>query len=92
MTPKALPRLLRSSGLTAATATCAPFLTSLRATLAPPAQMILEAVAPSKLPIQLDMIRPMNAQNTVEFTLAFNCGATDVTWSKKGKSAFGIPA
>jgi len=41
--------------------------------------MILEAVAPSKLPIQLDMIRPMNAQNTVEFTLAFNRGATDVT-------------
>jgi len=55
-------------------------------------QMILEAVAPSNLPIQLDMIRPMNAQNTVEFTLAFNRGATDVTWSMKGKSAFGIPA
>jgi len=54
--------------------------------------MILEAVAPSKLPIQLDMIRPMNAQNTVEFTLAFNRGATGVTWSMKGKSAFGIPA
>jgi len=48
-------------------------------------QMILEAVAPSKLPIQLDMIRPMNAQNTVEFTLAFNRGATDATWSMKGK-------
>ena len=42
--------------------------------------------------IQLDMIRPMKAQNTVEFTLAFNRGATDVTWSMKGKSAFGIPA
>jgi hypothetical protein len=37
------------------------------------------------------MIRPMKAQNTVEFTLAFNRGA-DVTWSMKGKSAFGIPA
>ena len=32
------------------------------------------------------MIRPMNAQNTVEFTLAFNRGATDVTWSMKGQA------
>jgi uncharacterized protein YndB with AHSA1/START domain len=49
---------------------------------------ILEAVAPSRLLMQLDMIRPMQAQNLVEFTLGPKGSATDVTWSMKGKVAF----
>jgi hypothetical protein len=51
---------------------------------------ILEAVA-QRLLIQLDMIRPMKAQNTVEFTLAFNGGATEVTLVNEGQSAFHAP-
>jgi hypothetical protein len=44
-------------------------------------------------PIALDawqLARQLRAQNTVEFTLAFNGGATgcDVTWSMKGKVPF----
>jgi uncharacterized protein YndB with AHSA1/START domain len=49
---------------------------------------IIEAIAPSKLVMQLDMIRPMKAQNTVEFTLAAKGGTTDVTWAMKGRVPF----
>jgi uncharacterized protein YndB with AHSA1/START domain len=49
---------------------------------------ILEAVAPSRLVMQLDMIKPMKAQNTVEFTLAGNAGTTEVTWSMQGRVPF----
>ena len=49
---------------------------------------IKEAVAPSKLVMQLDMIRPMKAQNLVEFTLAAKGGTTDVTWAMTGRVPF----
>jgi uncharacterized protein YndB with AHSA1/START domain len=49
---------------------------------------IIEAVSPSRLVMQLDMIRPMKAQNMVEFTLAAKSGTTDVTWAMKGRVPF----
>ena len=49
---------------------------------------IMEAIAPSSLVMQLDMIRPMKAQNTVEFTVAAKGGTTDVTWTMKGRVPF----
>jgi uncharacterized protein YndB with AHSA1/START domain len=49
---------------------------------------IIEAAAPSRLVMQLNMIRPMKAQNTVEFTLAAKGGTTDVTWAMQGKASF----
>jgi uncharacterized protein YndB with AHSA1/START domain len=49
---------------------------------------IIEVVAPSRLVMQLDMIRPMKAQNTVEFTLAGKGGTTDVTWAMEGRVPF----
>ncbi len=49
---------------------------------------IMEAVAPSRLVMQLDMIRPIKAQNTVEFTFAVKGGTTDVTWAMTGKVPF----
>jgi uncharacterized protein YndB with AHSA1/START domain len=49
---------------------------------------IKEAVVPSKLVMQLDMIRPMKAQNAVEFTLAAKGGTTDVTWAMQGRTPF----
>jgi len=49
---------------------------------------ITEAIAPSRLVMQLDMIRPMKAQNTVEFTLAAKSGTTDVTWAMNGRVPF----
>ena len=49
---------------------------------------IKEAIAPSRLVMQLDMIRPMKAQNTVEFTLAAKSGTTDVTWAMNGRVPF----
>jgi hypothetical protein len=49
---------------------------------------IMEAVSPSRLVMQLDMIRPFKAQNMVEFTLAGKVGTTDVTWAMKGRVPF----
>ena len=52
---------------------------------------IMEAIAPSRLVMQLDMIRPMKARNTVEFTLAAKGAATDmteVTWAMNGRVPF----
>src|SRR5262249_2582843 len=49
---------------------------------------ITEAIAPSRLVMQLDMIRPMKAQNTVEFALAAKSGTTDVTWAMNGRVPF----
>ena len=46
---------------------------------------IIEAAAPSRLLMQLDMIRPMKAQNTVEFTLVRKGSTTHVTWAMTGK-------
>ena len=46
---------------------------------------IVEASPSSKLRMKLDMIAPIAASNTIEFTLAPHRGATDVTWSMEGR-------
>ena len=45
---------------------------------------IADAVAPSKVRIDLDMIRPFAAHNDVEFTLQPNGHGTKVTWAMEG--------
>jgi hypothetical protein len=49
---------------------------------------VIEAIAPSRLVMQLDIMRPMKAQNIVEFTLASQGSTTDVTWAMKGRVPF----
>jgi uncharacterized protein YndB with AHSA1/START domain len=49
---------------------------------------IIEAIAPSRLRMQLDMIRPMKAQNAVEFTFVGKGGTTEVTWAMQGSVPF----
>jgi hypothetical protein len=49
---------------------------------------IIEAIAPSKLVMQLDIMRPMKAQNIVEFTLAAQGATTNLTWAMKGSVPF----
>ena len=46
---------------------------------------ITEAEAPSRVVMQLDMLRPMEAHNRVEFTLQPNGDGTTVTWAMTGK-------
>lgn len=48
---------------------------------------ILE-VTPSKVTIKLDFIKPFEAHNIVEFTLAPYGDGTDVTWSMQGPNPF----
>jgi uncharacterized protein YndB with AHSA1/START domain len=48
---------------------------------------ITDAVPPSKVMIDLDMITPFAASNKVEFTLVPNGGSTAVTWEMEG----GVP-
>jgi hypothetical protein len=43
---------------------------------------------PSKITMALDMLKPFKASNTVEFTLAPNGGATDVTWAMHGRQSY----
>ncbi len=47
---------------------------------------ITEADAPSRVTMRLQMTRPINADNTVTFTLARAGTATDVTWAMDGRS------
>lgn len=49
---------------------------------------IVEAAEPSKLVLSLDMTRPMEARNTVQYTLIPDGGATNVTWSMHGPTPF----
>lgn len=51
---------------------------------------IIESTPPSKVTMNLEMVRPMEAQNVVEFTLApaQSAGATDVTWAMHGLQPF----
>ena len=51
-------------------------------------QEILEAIAPSKVLIQLDFFRPFTARNTAEFTLISQGNATQVTWAMFGPQPF----
>ncbi len=46
---------------------------------------ITEAVAPSRVAMRLDMIKPMKASNTVVFSLTPAAGSTAVTWQMSGK-------
>lgn len=49
---------------------------------------ITESVSPSKIGMQLNMIKPIAASNRVEFTLVPTAGATTVTWAMSGKQPF----
>jgi hypothetical protein len=46
---------------------------------------IVDARAPSQVTMRLHMTKPMNADNTVEFTLVPQATATDVTWAMSGR-------
>ena len=46
---------------------------------------ITHSSAPSKLALDLHMLTPMKADNAVEFTLAPQGDATDVTWAMDGR-------
>ena len=43
---------------------------------------------PSRVVMQLDMLKPFEGHNQVTFTLAPAGGSTDVTWAMTGKHAF----
>jgi carbon monoxide dehydrogenase subunit G len=45
---------------------------------------IADTATPSKVVIKLDFVRPFEAHNTVEFTLAPKGDSTDVTWAMQG--------
>lgn len=45
---------------------------------------ITESIPPSSIMIKLDFIKPFEAHNIAEFTLAPNGGATTVTWAMHG--------
>jgi uncharacterized protein YndB with AHSA1/START domain len=49
---------------------------------------ITEAVPPSRVAMQLDMLKPMKANNAVEFTLQPNGSGTAVTWAMNGRQPF----
>jgi uncharacterized protein YndB with AHSA1/START domain len=49
---------------------------------------ITDASPPSRVAIKLDFARPMEAHNTVEFTLAPQGGPTDVTWVMHGPQPY----
>jgi uncharacterized protein YndB with AHSA1/START domain len=49
---------------------------------------IIDAPPPSKVAIKLDFLKPFEAHNTAEFTLAPKGDATDVTWAMHGPSPF----
>jgi uncharacterized protein YndB with AHSA1/START domain len=45
---------------------------------------IVDTAPPSKVAIKLDFVRPFEAHNNVEFTLAPKGDSTDVTWAMQG--------
>jgi uncharacterized protein YndB with AHSA1/START domain len=49
---------------------------------------ITDAVAPSRIAIGIDFLKPMEAHNTIDFVLARNEGSTNVTWSMHGTHSF----
>jgi hypothetical protein len=49
---------------------------------------ITEASAPSRVTIKLDMIKPMEGHNIVNFTLEPRSGATQVTWTMRGSCTY----
>ena len=49
---------------------------------------IIDTAAPSRVTIKLDMIKPMEGQNIVDFTLELQGGATQLTWAMRGSYAY----
>jgi len=49
---------------------------------------ILESIPASKALVQLDFIKPFEAHNTAEFTLAPSSGSTQVTWAMYGPQPY----
>jgi Polyketide cyclase / dehydrase and lipid transport len=49
---------------------------------------ILDAPPPSKVVIKLDFLKPFEAHNTAEFTLAPKGDATEVAWTMHGPNLF----
>lgn len=49
---------------------------------------IVETVPPARLNINLNFVKPFEAQNMVSFTLTPAAGSTEVTWSMEGKNNF----
>lgn len=47
---------------------------------------ITESVAPSRIAMKLDMARPFEAHNIVEYTLEPKGNSTSVTWAMKGET------
>src|SRR5882762_4336442 len=45
---------------------------------------IIDTSAPARVTIKLDMIKPMEGHNIVDFTLEPRGGATHVTWAMRG--------
>jgi uncharacterized protein YndB with AHSA1/START domain len=49
---------------------------------------IVEAAAPTRVAMRLDMVSPMEAHNAVQFTLVPAGGGTKVTWQMRGPQPF----
>jgi hypothetical protein len=49
---------------------------------------IIDVTPPSRVTIKLDMIKPMEGQNIVDFTLELQGGATQLTWAMRGSCAY----
>jgi carbon monoxide dehydrogenase subunit G len=49
---------------------------------------IVDAVAPGRVTMQLNFIKPLKAQNTAEFTLLSQGQTTSVTWAMRGPSPY----
>jgi carbon monoxide dehydrogenase subunit G len=49
---------------------------------------IADAVAPSRVTLKLDFVKPFEAHNRVDFTLEPKGGATEVTWAMDGPMPF----
>ena len=49
---------------------------------------ITDASPPSRVTIKLDMIKPMEGHNIVDFTLEPRGGGTHVTWAMRGSCAY----
>jgi hypothetical protein len=49
---------------------------------------ITDASSPSKITIKLDFIKPFQAHNTAEFTLAGQGDSTAITWAMDGQQPF----
>ena len=49
---------------------------------------ITESIAPSKITLKLDFVKPFEAHNIVEFTLEPKAATTNVTWAMEGPAPY----